>query len=247
MTKAIILAAGMGTRLRPLTNDRPKCLVELAGQPILDHQTDVLRSLGISDIHVVGGYLAHKIQREGITLHLNQQYESTNMVYTLFTVAHELQGTEDVVVSYGDIVYEPSVLQKLLACEAEMCVVSDADWLPYWSAQFSNPLEDAETFMTDSKGMIRGLGKNPKGIEEVEGQFIGLLKFQHGSLPRLKQAWSSLKEKLSPREIETMYTTDFIQHLIEKGWKVKSVQINNGWAEIDSASDLEVAEMFFEP
>ena len=53
--KAIILAAGKGTRLRPLTNSKPKCLVELAGKSLLEHQLDTLFECGITDIHVIGG------------------------------------------------------------------------------------------------------------------------------------------------------------------------------------------------
>ena len=63
--KAIILAAGQGTRLRPLTNDKPKCLVELANKPLLDHQLSVLRYTGINDIHVVAGYRAEQLNRSG--------------------------------------------------------------------------------------------------------------------------------------------------------------------------------------
>ncbi|MBK1652709.1 sugar phosphate nucleotidyltransferase [Halorhodospira halochloris] len=62
--RAIILAAGQGTRLRPLTDDRPKCMVELEGKPLLEHQLEVLRGAGIEDIHVVGGYRAEWLQQE---------------------------------------------------------------------------------------------------------------------------------------------------------------------------------------
>lgn len=247
MTKAIILAAGMGSRLRPLTEDRPKCLVELAGKPLLDHQIRTLQSAGIFDIHVVGGYMADRLDRRDTTLHVNQQFATSNMVYTLFRVEQELGGEEDVIVSYGDIVYEAVVLEKLLRCKAELCVVSDREWLRYWCARFSDPLDDAETFRIGPDGRIISLGKKPHTIEEVEGQFIGLMKFRHDSLPKLRRTWLSLQRELSPGEVKAMYTTDLLQHLIDEGWEASPVFIDNHWAEIDSPTDLAVATDFFRP
>lgn len=81
--KAIILAAGQGTRLRPLTDHKPKCLVELAGKPMLEHQLTTLRGAGINEIHIVAGYCAEQLDRSDITRHLNLDYASTNMVTTL--------------------------------------------------------------------------------------------------------------------------------------------------------------------
>ena len=247
MTKAIILAAGMGTRLRPLTNDRPKCLVELAGRPLLDHQITALNSVGVSNIHVVGGYMAEKLYRNDITLHVNQEFETTNMVYTLFQAENELEGEEDVILSYGDIVYEAHVLEKLLHCDSEVCVVSDREWLRYWVARFSNPLDDAETFEVDYQNRITGLGRKPSFVEGIQGQFIGLMKFRHDSLSKLRLTWASLQESYGLDRAKSMYTTELLQFLIDQGWDVKAVFVENGWAEIDSQTDLAVGMEFFKP
>lgn len=247
MTKAIILAAGMGTRLRPLTNDRPKCLVELAGKPLLEHQISALQSLGIFDIHVVGGYLAKKLERPGISLHINSDFETTNMVYTLFQAEQELGGDEDVIISYGDIVYEESVLEKLLKCEGQVCVVSDRQWLRYWRARFTDPLDDAETFRLDDQGKILELGKKPQTVDEVEGQFIGLMKFRQDVLPDLRNVWSALQQASAPGAAEKLYTTDFLQQLVNEDWELRPVFIENGWAEVDSQEDLAAATDFFTP
>ena len=80
MTRAIILAAGQGLRLRPLTDDKPKCLVSLQGKTLLEHQVQALKSEGIQDIHVVGGYCFEKIDSAGYKCSLNPQYKKTNMV-----------------------------------------------------------------------------------------------------------------------------------------------------------------------
>jgi len=247
VTKALILAAGMGSRLRPLTNDRPKCLVELAGKTLLDHQISALHTVGIFNIHVVGGYMAEKLDRDDITLHVNQEFETSNMVYTLFQAENELDGEEDAIISYGDIVYEPHVLEKLLYCDSEVCVVSDREWFRYWVARFSNPLDDAETFEVDYQNRITGLGRKPSSVDGIQGQFIGLMKFRHDSLPKLRQTWASLQESHKFGSAKSMYTTDLLQFLIDQGWDLEAVFIENGWAEVDSQTDLAVAMDFFRP
>ncbi|MFI4955397.1 MAG: NTP transferase domain-containing protein, partial [Gammaproteobacteria bacterium] len=80
MTRAIILAAGQGTRLRPLTNDKPKCLVPLNGIPLLARQAATLRACGVENIHVVGGYCVEQIQALNYSCSINADYATTNMV-----------------------------------------------------------------------------------------------------------------------------------------------------------------------
>jgi len=82
--RAIILAAGQGTRLAPHTNDRPKCLVELAGQSMLSRQLAVLGELGIDDIVLVGGYRSDQLAGFGHKVVRNQDFATTNMVHSLF-------------------------------------------------------------------------------------------------------------------------------------------------------------------
>ena len=71
--RAIVLAAGMGTRLLPLTRDRPKCLVELAGRPLLERQIAVLRRVGIDDISVVTGYRSDQVKPPGVRIIANPE------------------------------------------------------------------------------------------------------------------------------------------------------------------------------
>ena len=101
-TKLVILAAGEGTRLRPLTDNIPKCMVPLEGKPLVKYQIETAREVGLIDIHVIGGYRHDVIDFDGITKHVNEAYASTNMVSSLFCAQTELNS--DVIVGYGDIV-----------------------------------------------------------------------------------------------------------------------------------------------
>jgi len=148
--KAIILAAGEGSRLRPYTLDRPKCLVEIAGRSLLDRQLDVLALENISPVILIGGYRGEMLRREGIELRINPLYAETNMVWTLFCAEADLNS--DVIVSYGDIVYSHEVLRTLLSSQADIAVTIDLDWEHYWRVRNENPLDDAETLKLSSDG-----------------------------------------------------------------------------------------------
>ena len=92
MIKALILAAGQGTRLRPLTDNKPKCLVELCGTSLLERQAKVLRECGIDDICVAAGYRAEQIRELGFRTIENPKYETTNMVETLMCAEEFIKG-----------------------------------------------------------------------------------------------------------------------------------------------------------
>ena len=107
--RAIILAAGQGTRLRPFTDDRPKCMVEVAGRPILHHQLRALRHHGINEIVIVRGYLGDRISPDvpdGVTFIDNPNYASHQILLSLFAAGTAFTG--DCIVSYADIVYRRS-------------------------------------------------------------------------------------------------------------------------------------------
>ena len=135
--RMIILAAGEGTRLRPLTDERPKCLVEVAGKPLIDSQIQAASRLGLQNIAVVTGYQAERFGKRNCRWYHNSDYANTNMVETLWCASPEFQG--DMIVAYGDIIYADSVLEVLIESDATISVVIDLGWRPYWEARFSNP------------------------------------------------------------------------------------------------------------
>src|SRR5450830_115957 len=142
--RVIILAAGQGTRLRPYTNDRPKCMVELLGKPLLHRQLEVLRAAGINDVALVGGYCAEGLHAEGVEVVLNPRYAQTNMVATLFCAEALMVPGQDLLIAYGDIIYEPRVLEAVLQGDAQLSVAIDRQWRRFWEIRIENPLADAE-------------------------------------------------------------------------------------------------------
>lgn len=94
---AIILAAGMGTRLRPLTNDIPKCLVKVNGTPMVERQIEFLHEAGITDITLVSGYKAEKLDylkdKYGVDIVFNDKYDVYNNIYSMYLVRDRLSNT----------------------------------------------------------------------------------------------------------------------------------------------------------
>jgi choline kinase len=241
--KAIILAAGEGKRLRPLTNKTPKCLVNLFGKSLLQWQIETFRSCQIDDISVVTGYRSELINLPRLKIFQNKKFETTNMVESLFCASQEL--SEQTIVSYGDIIFEKKVLNKLIQSKADFSIIVDKNWKRYWEMRFDDPLSDAESLKIDSDGNITSIGKKAQKIDEIEAQYIGLMKFQNAGLEKIKKFYEKTGSQstnnsnpLNPLvSFQQSFMTDFLQGLINDGCKLKAVEIENGWLELDTIND----------
>jgi L-glutamine-phosphate cytidylyltransferase len=124
--KAIILAAGPGSRMLPHTQHRPKCLMKIGGHPILHYQLAALRHCGIHDINIVVGYLADRI-REHVTVPVtfidNREYATTGSSYSLWRAREVMQ--DGFVYLNSDLVFHPDMLRALLEAPAQNAVIVD--------------------------------------------------------------------------------------------------------------------------
>ena len=237
----IVLAAGMGTRLRPETETKPKCMVPYAGKPLLHHQLAVLSSVPELKVFIAGGYKSEAIESQGHPVIVNRNFSSTNMVYTLFnTLAAVDEEVDNLFVSYGDIIFSSKVFEKLLAHSGHFSIVADLDWKSYWEARMDDIASDAESFRTNEQNEIIELGKRVDSVDQVEAQYIGLMKFSGTAVKEINAHWKKLSESHSSNSVENMYMTDFIQSLIDSGKKVEPVFISSGWMEFDTLEDLQV-------
>ena len=240
--RAIILAAGQGTRLAPYTNDRPKCLVELAGQPILSRQLAVLSRFGVDDIVLVGGYRSDQLAGFGHKVTLNHDFATTNMVHSLFCAREALDGTDDVLIAYSDIVYEPRVLEALLAAPGGVSVAVNTEWQALWQVRMDDPLADAESLILGPDGRLLEIGQKVSHYSKIQGQYMGLINVAAAEAPKLAQVHDDMAGL--PRYTGTahgnMYLTDFLQRLSNLDWPIFGVKIAGGWLEVDSVEDLAI-------
>ena len=234
--RLIVLAAGRGSRLGSLTDDRPKGLVELAGRTLLERQLEAARAAGVDDVVIVGGHRAEQLERLGHPVVCNPDHATTNMAASLFCAQGHF--ADGFVMSYGDIVYRPAVLASLLDDQSPVAVVVDLDWRSYWSRRFDDPLDDAESLRIDDAGLIRSIGQRVADVEEIDGQYVGLAAFRGIGVAQLQDTW----RRIDPLRRDGLFMTDLLQRMIDEGYHVHAVPIRGDWLEIDTPHDLALAE-----
>lgn len=232
--KVIILAAGMGTRLGELTENKPKCMVEVNGRPLIQYQLDVLSSENL-DVVFVGGYKAEFLDQFEKTVVLNEEYDKTNMLWSFYLAIKDIE--EDIIISYGDIIYSKKVLSELLKQENGIGVVSDSDFLPYWEGRSEDPLDDLETFKVGPNNIIKELGLRPKDFSEIEGQYIGLVRIDQKRLSEIKNL-IEVDKVVNGKPVRNAYFTDLLQELISRDYELTAVPVPGGWIEVDTPEDI---------
>ena len=245
----IILAAGQGTRLRPHTNDRPKCMVRYRGIPMIDQILAACNSVGVEGITVVTGYrhdvLQDHLKDRGCEIIQNEEYDRTNMVYSL-NCARDRIGQHTLIL-YSDIVFESSVLTELLQDETDLSISNNLLWKEVWSKRMEDPLTDVETLMVDEQGFLLEIGQKPTDYSKVQGQFMGIMQVRNRGSKKLLNALDRLaNEEFSSisKSFEKCDMTSFLQGLIVSSELIRAVPVNGGWLEIDSVEDLRNLEDF---
>ena len=232
--RAVILAAGRGSRMKSVTNNIPKCLLKVRGKTLLDHQLEALRSAGIDDIAVVTGYKRETLS--GFRLHQfhNTRWAETNMLYSL-SCAKKWLADSPCIVSYSDIFYDTEAITSLINCQENLSITFDPQWLNIWSKRFLDPLSDAETFKFDIEGYLTEIGNRPRSIDDISGQYMGLLR----TTPRSWLEIEQVKQSMDKSIFDTMHITAMLQRIIDIGnLKIKAIPYNGVWGEIDSEEDL---------
>jgi L-glutamine-phosphate cytidylyltransferase len=239
--QALILAAGRGSRMEALVDGRPKCLVELAHKPLIERQIAALRGGGATSIGIVRGYLGDRIKIADAAYFDNPRWSETNMVMSLATAAVWLR-TQPVIVSYGDIFYRREVVRALLESTGDLVVAYDRAWRALWTRRFTDPLSDAETFRTDSAGNLVDIGRPTTRIEDIKGQYMGLLKFT----PAAWRLIENVLAPLDPRIRDALDMTSLLRRLLGTGFQIQTLSAESQWGEIDSPADLALYERMVE-
>ena len=234
--RGLILAAGRGSRMGPLGDDRPKCMIELNGRPLLDRQIAALRRGGVEEIGIVRGYRAEILNFPGLVYFDNPRWSQTNMVMSLTAAASWLR-TGPVIVSYADIFYRGDVVRGLAQKPGALVISFDRLWRKLWSRRFADTLSDAETFRIHSAGELLEIGGRTQTIEDIEGQYMGLLKFT-------PVAWKAVEETLATLDgpsRDRLDMTGLLRRLLAaKTIAISTFGIDGEWGEIDNPGDVEL-------
>jgi choline kinase len=234
MMRAVILAAGRGSRMGHLGEDRPKCLVELEGTPLIERQIAALRRGGVDEIGVVRGYRAEMIDFPGLFYFTNQRWAQTSMVMSLAVAAAWLR-SGPVIVSYADIFFRSELVRGLAGAAGQLVITYDRDWRRLWTRRFDDPLADAETFRIDAAGQLLEIGGKTTRIEDIQGQYMGLLKFT-------PPGWSTVETLLSILDApvrDRLDMTGLLSRLLaEKKLPIGTFATDGQWGEIDNPEDV---------
>lgn len=244
--KAIILAAGQGTRLKKYTENLPKGMLSFMGETIIERQIKLYQKCGISKIIVVRGFAAEKINYDGVTYYENRDYANTNMVESLMAANAEFD--DDIIVSYSDILFEEQMLKEMMNSAADFTVAVDDNWKKYWEKRYGRVDYDTESLAIDEQSNIVELGLENPRLEDIDARYIGLLKFSKAGLAYIKEiledAYTNYKDtpwQQSGKTVRKAYMTDLLNAIIVSGKPVKAQHFNNGWIEFDTNEDYEKA------
>ena len=233
--KAIILSAGQGKRLLPLTAHLPKCLLQVQGKSILEWQLDTLLACGITDITVVVGYQADQVEavlhekyrQTAIHTLLNAEFASTDNLVSCWLARAEMH--EDFILLNGDTLFEPAILRQVLE-EAHAPVTVTVNEKNGYDSDDMKVCLAADRLLRIGKDITQ---------EETNGESIGLLLFR-GDGPKL------FRDGLEKAVVDTSLVWRWFLWLVNaiaQEEEVRACLINGkAWCEIDYPADLECAQ-----
>jgi choline kinase len=237
--QAVILAAGTGTRLRPLTLETPKCLLDVGGKTILSRQLDRIAGAGIERVIIVTGYLADRVEEHlhrfppaiEVALAPNPDYATTGNCMSVLAARAKVTG-KGIVLCDGDVVLQGDALNRLIQGAVPCGLLLDTE------TQLGQEEMKAQL---DEKGSVKRLSKqvNPA---EAAGESIGVQKVGG---PALAILWATLEAMREAGDTNGYYE-DAFQRMMQAGVTFNTVSIgHHEWTEIDDLADLEDARARF--
>ena len=232
--KAVILAAGMATRLRPYTLHVPKCLLKVGGRSLLQRSMDALIQAGVSRFVIVTGYLHEKIEQfveeryrrvVEVTFVNNSLFESTNNIYSLWLARKEADG-EDVLLLDSDLLYDPSLIPEVLAC-------GEPNVLTLVRHELG---EEEMKVVTDASGAITGINKTCDP-SRAAGESLGI---ELMGKEYTKSLYAELERMMNEEHLEDKFYELAFERLIRQGQTFKVFDVTKFHpCELDTVEDFD--------
>lgn len=232
--KAVILAAGQGTRIRSVHGEHPKCLIEVDNATILDHQLEALSMAGINDVAIVVGYekeqiidhvMNRKLRAPRIHFIENPAFAITNNVYSLWLALEWLRGDSFIVLN-ADVIFDADVLSIAVRTNAPISMIVD----PVWRDETMKVIIYGDRVLEMSKKISR---------EQFSGTYIGLTIFSKDIQVRF---FNKMRSLISAERVNDFFNVA-VQELVNEGVHVGYTSTNGlAWAEIDDPMDLSFAQ-----
>ncbi len=243
LCKAVILAAGKDKDLFPLTEDRPKAMLDIKGRSILEWQVELLKRVGITEIAVVRGYKKQMINLPGLHYFDNDDYETTGTLMSL-SAARDFMDSSTIVL-YGDILFDTGTMRRLLAEGDTTTLVVDKGWKKrYLDSLEGHPLPPELATLHESDQAIE-ISSLTVGMQDNNGasEFIGLARLAPSACDILKNMYAGAspngQSEIKEAELNLQEASfiEFIQALLKRGEKVTALEIWRNWIEVDTFED----------
>ena len=256
---AVIAAAGFEKQLLPLIEDKPKCLLDIKGKTILERQVGALNECNIKEIALVRGYKKEAITLPNIRYYDNDRYEETGELFSIFCAETEMKGRT--ILLYGDIIFDNTILEKLLKSPADISLVVDLAWHDQQQrgAQPKHLNPDLVSLaeppgksylsrfvMPEGEHRIVKIGQQ-LSPEQTHGEFIGMAMFSEKGIKAFRDCYRASLDTYRSKGFHEAGTlakagfTDLVQELIDQGHRIDAVPIFKGWMEVDSFEEYQKA------
>lgn len=249
--KAIILAAGVGSRLGDVVKTIPKCLIKIGEKTIAEHQIEALRANNVEDISIVIGYHADKVKtilkNLNIKFYVNKDYDKTGMLESLYCAKDELN--DDIILLYGDVALKADLINRLLEDKSDFCLVVDRQKKIAHEAEeavekfHGVEIKKGSTKVNIVDGIVKKISKSMTP-EETSAEYVSISKF---SKKAAEIVHKKIKELISNGEIKKYPSPSHLfSWLINNGYDMHIVYTDDlVYEEIDYPEDLENAKNKF--
>ncbi len=231
--KAVILAAGIGTRMPEITRGRPKCLIEIGEKTILERQIEILRKNSIEKIYVVIGYKADNVREilgniDDVELIMNEEYETTENIYSLYLVCNYLKGGEFILLN-GDAIFEEGIIKKLISKEGDIAPIDSK----YYDLE--------ELKVRERNGRVVEILPKNTSKEMSDGSTIGIFKLSSKGSEILFDEIESCIEK----ELKSEWFEYALNNILKKIKMYYEDVHGLKWIEVDTVEDIKKAIEIF--
>ena len=232
--KAIIMAAGIGSRLKKQLGNQPKCCTQVGDELLVERMLRLLAEKGIKDVALVLGYQSEVVigrlrGKTSARFYINPFFNVTNSIASLWFAREELDGQDDVVILNGDLFFEPSLLDSVIASTDNVVMFADP-----------RRAQEADYKFGYDHGLLRRYGKNLRP-EESTGEYIGVAKLRRPFIGTFRAGL----EVLIAAQQHTLWWEDVLYNLCATLRPVHIVEIcDSFWAEVDYIEDYERIQAF---
>ncbi len=236
--KTIIIAAGIGSRIKEFTKKIPKSLIKINNKSILKRQIDLMKKNKIKKISIVKGFKFKKIRYKNIKYFLNLNFKKNEQLDSFFYAKKFFD--DDIIVTFSDIIYDEAILKKIIKSKSTFTIAVQKNWKSKYKKRFDHPLREADKVIIKNN-RITQIGKKIS-TNKTSGEFLGIFKIKKKMSEIFIEEYKKLKKSQNTSKFQMHH---FFQYLINKNIIIKPTYVLGKYMEIDTYNDFKIAKEIF--